>query len=336
MPHLANPSPWAGGCAMIAAELATALPAQSTAVMPRMRADQALQLMDQAGFRIQDGKTVNRCGQPANPRIAFADLNGDGRAEAHVADVGPGCYGRPGAYFAILGQDDAGQWKRLIAEDGIVGFAAARTSGWNDLTLAAGDSACPGTRRFNGSSYDSVSACAPQEATKAAPTSTAPVSATLSRERLVDELTGQTDKARGMLISDRDRLFRAAGLQYMPDGRWTRCTEDDSGGSQGFVALYDDLNGDGRPEAVVRDDGTFCNGHSGAGSLVLSQRPDGSWTKLYENQGYVSFLTSRGTDNFPDIEAGVPGLCFPYFRWDGQKYQLIAKLDNDGQECEPF
>lgn len=157
----------------------------------------------------------------------------------------------------------------------------------------------------------------------------------LVRERMVDGMIDQTAEAKALPAATRAALFQAAGMERLADGRWTRCTDDDTGGSQGLVALYQDLNGDGRPEAVVRDEGIFCNGHAGTSSIVLSQRTDGSWATLYRNQGYVSFLASRGQDDYPDIEAGLPGLCFPYFRWNGQTYQLIAKLDNDGQACDP-
>src|SRR5690606_27980145 len=78
--------------------------AQSAAAQPRLTAEQALQLFAEAGFPVEDGRPVNRCGKPSNPRVAFIDLNGDRQAEAHIADVDPACYGKPGAYFAIIAQ----------------------------------------------------------------------------------------------------------------------------------------------------------------------------------------------------------------------------------------
>jgi hypothetical protein len=133
--------------------------AQSAAQQPALSAEQAIQLFEEAGFPLKDGRPANRCGGQSNPRVAFVDLNGDRRAEAHIADVDPRCYGKPGAYFAILAQEADGRWKRLIAEDGIVGFQRERSSGWNNLTLEARDSACPGIRRFNGTDYGAPTAC---------------------------------------------------------------------------------------------------------------------------------------------------------------------------------
>lgn len=134
---------------------ACAIPAyaQTAAPPPTLTPDQAIQLFAEAGFALIDGTPRNRCGKPANPRVAFIDLNADRKAEAHIADVDPACYGTPGAYFAIMSQQADGSWKRVIAEDGIVGFDRARTQGWNNLSLETRDSACPGVRRFNGAEY---------------------------------------------------------------------------------------------------------------------------------------------------------------------------------------
>jgi|SRR5690606_18587686 hypothetical protein len=164
----------AAGFALLAVPVSP-VAGQSPAAQPALTAEQAVQLFAEAGFPIADGRPINRCGQPSNPRVAFVDLNADGRAEAHIADVDRSCYGKPGAYFAILAQGADGAWRRLIAEDGIVGFERTRSSGWNDLSLEARDSACPGLRRFNGTDYGAPTACAaPGHATLAAPAEPAP------------------------------------------------------------------------------------------------------------------------------------------------------------------
>ena len=65
---------------------ATQSAAQGTA-QPSLTREQTIQLFEAAGFRVENGRAMNRCGGASNPRVAFADLNGDGRAEAHVADL---------------------------------------------------------------------------------------------------------------------------------------------------------------------------------------------------------------------------------------------------------
>jgi hypothetical protein len=324
-----------------AAAMGVAVPAfaQSAAPQPTMSASEAVRLFEEAGFRVEGGRPFNRCGGPSNPRVGFIDLNGDGNAEAHLADVDPRCYGKPGAYFAILARQADGGWKRLIAEDGIVGFERARTYGWNDLSLEARDSACPGTRRFNGTDYGAPTACgtfaeapASEAAAPAAPYFRGP----LSREKLFDWTGDPLPEARALPTAERNAIFRAAGIQQVGGGKWTGCPDDPSAQSEAQLALFQDLNGDGRPEAAVFDNGSYCNGHAGVASTVLTRTPEGTWQVLYSNQGFASFLVSRGADGFPDIVAGLPGFCFPYFRWDGRDYDLVATLDDDGRPCEPF
>jgi hypothetical protein len=218
---------------------------------------------------------------------------------------------KPGAYFAILAQETGGHWKRLIAEDGIVGFQRERSAGWNNLSLEPANSACPGLRRFNGTDYGAPTACG-TFADAATSAGQAPTPA------------GAAPRINGPL--SQEKLFDWSGEQ-LPEVRNL---------SEAEVSMVRDLNGDGRPEAVILDGGTFCYGHAGVGSTVLTRTAAGSWKILYSNQGFVSFLVSRGTDGFPDIEAGLPGFCFPYFRWNGQEYELIARLSDEGKACEPF
>jgi hypothetical protein len=316
---------------------------QTAAQQPALSAEQAIQLFEEAGFPLKDGRPMNRCGNMSNPRVAFIDLNGDRRAEAHVADVDPRCYGKPGAYFAILAQETGGHWKRLIAEDGIVGFQRERSAGWNNLSLEPANSACPGLRRFNGTDYGAPTACGTfaDAATSAGqaptPAGAAPrINGPLSQEKLFDWSGEQLPEVRNLSEAERNALFKAADIRPIGGGKWSGCPEDPSGNSEAEVSLVRDLNGDGRPEAVILDGGTFCYGNAGVGSTVLTRTAAGSWKILYSNQGFVSFLVSRGTDGFPDIEAGLPGFCFPYFRWNGQEYELIARLSDEGRPCEPF
>lgn len=313
--------------------------AQTATSRPALTNEQAIQLFEEAGFSVESGRPVNRCGGASNPRIAFVDLNGDGRAEAHLADVDPRCYGKPGAYFAIMAQQPDGSWKRLIAEDGIVGFDAARTSGWNNLRLDDRDSACPGVRSFADTDYGSPNQCSPFAAS--ARTAASPpmprgiASAPISRAKLFDWTEDQTPEARALPVSERTAVFRAAGVQAVGGGRWTGCTEDASGRSEAQLAMIEDINGDGRPDAMIRDSGSYCNGYAGVASTVLTQTSTGAWSVMLSTQGFINFLESRGADNYPDIEVGLPGFCFPYRRWNGDEYAIAARLDNEGKPCQP-
>lgn len=132
--------------------------------------------------------------------------------------------------------------------------------------------------------------------------------------------------------ADRAAIFAAAGATQR-GGRWLLCAEDPQtqGASIGEVR---DLNGDDHPEAVVSEDGTFCNGHAGTGYVLVSRGADGTWTRMSGGAGIPEFLKTTGKDGWPDISVGGPGFCFPVERWNGREY-VLHRHEYEGQACKP-
>ncbi|AKH42540.1 hypothetical protein FHS61_000310 [Altererythrobacter atlanticus] len=132
---------------------------------------------------------------------------------------------------------------------------------------------------------------------------------------------------------DEAAIFRAAGFTRQGE-QWKRCEDPGTPSYEpGAVVLPGDLNGDGLPEALVTEGGTFCFGGSGAGFQLLSQQADGSWKQMVDTIGYANFLDTTGADGFPDIEVGGPGFCMPVIRWDGNEYKL-HRSQYQGKPCE--
>lgn len=127
-------------------------------------------------------------------------------------------------------------------------------------------------------------------------------------------------------------IFKAAGA-VQRGGKWLLCAEqpDPEGAS---IDEYRDLNGDGRPEAVLGEGGTFCYGSDGHGYVLLSKQADGSWKVMDNNSGYAGFLETKGKDGWPDISVGGPGFCFPVMRWNGREYAL-DRHEYEGKACKP-
>jgi hypothetical protein len=233
---------------------------QTAAPQPTMSAEQAVQLFEEAGFRVENGRPVNRCGGASEPRVSFIDLNGDGRAEAHIADVDLRCYGKPGAYFAILAREADGSWKRLIAEDGIVGFERARTSGWNELSLEARDSACPGTRRFNGADYGTTDCGAAVAAALASSSDLgvdAPAAAVSALQGTRTERLAQL--FRNLVAATGSRSYETA-MAAFPDATWRNRTSfaprwggitTSQGGSIGLGGAVYDIAIEGTADSVA-------------------------------------------------------------------------------------
>ncbi|MEQ1661999.1 MAG: hypothetical protein ABL877_04835 [Thiobacillus sp.] len=143
----------------------------------------------------------------------------------------------------------------------------------------------------------------------------------------------------GMTLSEADKaaVFKAAGA-IQRKGMWVICEPPaDSGAPASSGASLDtvrDLNGDGRPEVVVSDGGTYCYGHTGMAFQLLSKQANGSWKVITGNSGIPEFLKTKGKGGWPDISVGGPGFCFPVERWNGKAYTL-HRFEYEGKRCKP-
>jgi hypothetical protein len=137
--------------------------------------------------------------------------------------------------------------------------------------------------------------------------------------------------------ADKAAVFKAASA-VQRKGIWVICDPPaDSGAPVSEGAVIDmvrDLNGDGRPEAVVSDGGLYCYGHSGTGFQLLSRQANGSWKVMAGSNGIPEFLKTKGKDGWPDISVGGPGFCFPVQRWNGKAYEL-NRYEYEGKRCKP-
>jgi hypothetical protein len=134
--------------------------------------------------------------------------------------------------------------------------------------------------------------------------------------------------------ADQTAIFTAAGFTRRGKNWRTDCDQGAPSYAPGAIETYSDLNGDGRPEAVVTEGSTFCYGSTEAGFWLLSKQANGRWAKLYESQGIAQFLKTRGASNMPDISVGGPGFCFPVVRWNGRNY-VQHRFEYEGKRCRP-
>jgi hypothetical protein len=136
-------------------------------------------------------------------------------------------------------------------------------------------------------------------------------------------------------LEEEAAIFKAAGFT-LTAGKWrTDCDQPDSGSYEpGAIETYRDLNGDGRPEAVVTEGSTFCYGNTGTGFRLLTKAASGRWTVLHKSPGMAEFLKTRGVNQMPDMSVGGPGLCFPVLRWNGKSYERV-RFEYEGKTCKP-
>lgn len=121
-----------------------------------------------------------------------------------------------------------------------------------------------------------------------------------------------------LAAADEAAAFTAAGFKRS-GAEWVRCEDTETMSRQsGFIEVTD-LNGDGLPEAWIRESSLFCYGNT-AEAFVLLTRNSAGWTVLLDEVGMAAPLAAR-TKGWPDIEVGGPGLGpMPVYRFNGVKY----------------
>lgn len=134
--------------------------------------------------------------------------------------------------------------------------------------------------------------------------------------------------------ADEAAAFSAAGFTRAA-GQWQACGDPGTPSySPGAIESVADLNGDGQPEAIVTEGGTYCFGMTGQGYTIVGKQADGAWKRIAGGVGMVDVLASKGRDGWPDLEIGGPGFCFPVLRWNGREYAL-HRHQYQGKPCTP-
>jgi hypothetical protein len=134
--------------------------------------------------------------------------------------------------------------------------------------------------------------------------------------------------------ADEAAAFTAAGFKRVA-GQWQACGDPGTASyTPGAIDQVSDLDGDGRPEAVISEGSTFCFGSTEVGYALVSQQADGRWKLVTGGPGIVTVLATKGAGGWPDLEIGGPGFCFPVERWNGREYAL-DRYQYDGKACRP-
>jgi hypothetical protein len=129
-------------------------------------------------------------------------------------------------------------------------------------------------------------------------------------------------------------VFKAAGFK-LQGGKWQACGDPGTASyTPGEIQEVRDLNGDGRPEAIVTEGSTFCYGSTEVGYTLVSKQADGKWKRIAARPGVATILKTKGVGGWPDIEVGGPGFCFPVERWNGSEYKL-DRHQYEGKTCQP-
>ena len=131
-------------------------------------------------------------------------------------------------------------------------------------------------------------------------------------------------------------IFRAAGFVRRA-GAWKsgNCDGMESESYEaGRIDTYRDLNGDGRPEAVVHEGSAICYGQAETHFWLMSKQANGSWKLMMSETAMPEFLKVKGVGGWPDMVLGGPGFCFPVMKWNGREYRF-NRNEYEGKRCRP-
>ena len=145
---------------------------------------------------------------------------------------------------------------------------------------------------------------------------------------------------------DRAAIMRAAGFtDPQGDDRWTY-GPDGCDGVWATIDQYRDINGDGRPDAVVGSDGDACFGMNQR-KVILLTRSAAGWDVVtdFQMRFVVYGFFPRPGIAWPDIEmfdgmSGeqkpdgniVAGGCEHFLRWNGREY-VAGGTSQNGRIC---
>ncbi len=216
------------------------------------------------------------------------------------------------------------------------------------LTACGGQSGRSATSEEIAGGGGSEAGTSPERIALAAPASSAgaePTSAAADRVAAAsveaNSVAGSSTSGASLdgVSSEMRSIFQAAGFTYVQKRRqWESgtCGDPPAGASYeaGAIGTIEDINGDGRPEVIVTEGGAICFGMSGLSFQLLTRQPNGQWKVMTAGIGIPELLATRGSDNFPDIQVGGPGFCFPVVRWSGGEYKL-HRHEYEGKPCSP-
>ncbi|MEO6033538.1 MAG: hypothetical protein ABIP61_16880 [Burkholderiaceae bacterium] len=323
------------------------LPLEGHAQSGMSRAE-AAQLYTAAGFVIANDRPVNRCGQPARPNVTFVDLNADKRPEALFVDADARCYAPSGRYFAVLVKEGS-RWRALVSGNGSIQALPSRTAGWLDMRVSG--SGCARNFSFVGRAYAPAGGCAgetlagappglpmqPRATSRRGGNTPPPAAAPATPGPPPDSraVTAATAATATLPAGDEAAAFRAAGFKKRGNVWRSGCEDPGTASySPGRIEQVVDLNGDGLPEVVLGEGGTFCYGNPGQAYWLVTKQADGRWKLMTQRTGIAEFLKTKGAQGWPDISVGGPGFCFPVERWDGRAYKL-QRWEYEGKACKP-
>lgn len=131
-------------------------------------------------------------------------------------------------------------------------------------------------------------------------------------------------------------IFKVAGYTgkfNTNDLTYRRCkmVDGESHCTVAHIEFYKDINGDGSKEVLIIDDAetSYTYGNIGQAFTLLTKERSG-FREIASDIANPVFLKTKGKNNYPDLELGMPGFCFPVLRYNGKTYEYHR---SEGETC---
>jgi hypothetical protein len=84
------------------------------------------------------------------------------------------------------------------------------------------------------------------------------------------------------------RPLRSRPPASLKGKKWQACDDPTPTYTPGAIEEVRDINGDGQPEAVITEGGTYCYGNTGSGYSLVSKQANDSWKLITKGTGILT------------------------------------------------
>lgn len=113
-------------------------------------------------------------------------------------------------------------------------------------------------------------------------------------------------------------IFKASGFKYA-NGAWRGKY------SFGHISLIKDFNGDGQPDAIIKDGGTRCDAHTEVNFHLVTKQANNKCTGILNSSSESVFLKKIVRHGWPDLAISNSNQCHQILSWDDTQFAKIFR-----------